>query len=59
MTNGSRVMNSISGRARGTRSRTQKAVGTRMARLTTMVMTPMANEYPRLSQNAGLPTTVV
>ena len=44
MTNGRRVMNSTKGRARGTRRRTQKAVGRTRTTLTMMVMMPMTNE---------------
>ena len=44
MTNGRSVMNSTTGRARGTRSRTQNAVGTISAMLTTIVMIPTTNE---------------
>ena len=42
--NGRRVMNSISGRMRGSRSRTQNAVGTTRATLITIVARPTANE---------------
>ena len=38
MTNGRSVMNSTNGRARGTRSRTQKAVGTQEPMLTMIVI---------------------
>ena len=44
MTNGSSVMNSTNGRARGTRSRTQYAVGISRPMLTMIVMMPMTNE---------------
>ena len=44
MTNGMSVMNSTNGRARGTRSRTQKAVGTSSAMLRMIVMIPTMNE---------------
>ena len=43
-TNGRSVMNSTNGRARGTRRRTQNAVGNRSPMLTTIVMLPMTNE---------------
>jgi len=48
-------MNSMNGRARGTRRRTQKAVGTMSPMLTMIVMKPTTNEYPRLSQNCDVP----
>ena len=44
MTNGRSVMNSTTGRARGTRSRTQNAVGISRAMLTMIVTMPMMNE---------------
>ena len=44
MTNGRSVMNSTNGRARGTRRRTQKAVGISSPMLTMIVMMPMTNE---------------
>ena len=43
-TNGRSVMNSTNGRARGIRSRTQKAVGTMSAMLRMIVMIPTTNE---------------
>ena len=51
-------MNSTNGRARGTRSRTQNAVGISRAMLTMIVTMPMRNEYPRLSQNPSLVRTL-
>ncbi len=44
MTNGSRVMNSMYGRRRGRRSRTQNAVGTIRMLLAMIVMIPIRNE---------------
>ena len=44
MTNGISVTNSTTDRSRGTRSRTQYAVGTMISRLMTTVRTPAGNE---------------
>ena len=44
MTNGRSVMNSTNGRARGTLSLTQNAVGMSRPMLTMIVMMPMTNE---------------
>ena len=44
MTNGRSVMNSMYGRSRGSRRRTQNAVGTMRIELTTIVMIPTRNE---------------
>jgi hypothetical protein len=52
-TNGINVTNSTTGRIRGTFSRTQYAVGTMIARLTMIVMTPMTNEYRSPPKNFG------
>jgi len=44
MTKGVSVRNSTYGRSRGTRRRTQKAVGTMIEMLTAIVIRPMTNE---------------
>jgi hypothetical protein len=51
--NGSSVMNSTSGRIRGSFNRTQKAVGTTRAVLTITVATPMTKEYRSVAPNSG------
>ena len=52
-TNGSSVRNSTNGLARGSRRRTQNAVGTRRATLTAIVMNPTTKEYPRVDHTRG------
>src|SRR3954462_1601045 len=53
ITKGRRVTNSTRGRRRGTRSRTQNAVGTMSPMLTIVVMIPTTNEYVRVLKNWG------
>src|SRR5512146_1360756 len=53
ITNGRSVMNSTSRRSCGRRNRTQNAVGTMSAMLTTTVITPITNEYTSVFANCG------
>ena len=56
-TNGINVMNSISGRSLGRRSRIQYAVGTINTRLTRMVSTAMLSENSMVCLNCGSAST--